>query len=59
MEVQNNQRHNREDSIAASTRQRKMFKNNKKIKKNCKNKSKNVVSNNHLHRNFKYSPDYT
>ena len=59
MEVQNNQRHSQEDSIAASTRQRKMFKNNKKIKKNQKNKSKNVVCNNHLHRNLKYSPDYT
>jgi hypothetical protein len=59
MEVQNNQLHSREDSIAASTRQRKLFKNNKKIKKNQKNKSKNVVVNNRLHRNIKYSPDYT
>lgn len=59
MEVQFNQRYGREDSVAASTKQRKSYKQNRKIKKNHKNRAKNVHETHIKKINLKYSPDYT
>ena len=59
METHYQLRHNKEDSSVTFTKNRKSFKHNKKIRKNIKGKTKNIVEHKHDKNKYKYSPDYS